>query len=203
MKYDGASEYWKGTMDYVFLIDGYRNDSFIRTHVNNILNATDGGFFTLGSESGNVEGSYGISGLDGDTRFLHGASGGVLAGDTNISTLVMKVYSNTSGTTDNCTSIFLDFSGGYPSGYTAGNFSFQVRNTSDGTFTTNWNTVTGNMTLNSTTWSNNWAYGTDPFPINGYNSTIEVRMRVEIPSSASVGTNTSDSWIVKWLIDDL
>jgi len=151
---------------------------------------------TIGEENSGSEGDYSINGLDGDTRFTHSGE----AGDTNTSLLVMNIYTNTSGSSDNCTDIFLDFSGGYPSGFVASNFSFQVRNATDGTFSTNWNTVTGNMTLNTTTWAENWAYGTNPFPIVNYNSTIEVRMRVSIPSSATVGTNTTDAWNVVWKI---
>jgi len=183
---------WIGCIDEVRVSSAVRNSSWIKAEYNNY----NPNFLTVGSEQTDVEGDYSISGLNVDTRFTHQGS----AGDTNISNLVMRIYTNTSGTSDNCTSIFLDFSGGFPSGYSASNFSFQVRNTSDGTFSNDWNTVTGNMTLNSTTWAGAWAYGTNPFPINGYNSTIEVRMRVAIPSNASAGTNTTDAWILKWAV---
>jgi len=187
-----------GTIDELWVIGANYSNAFMKTLYNNWNNCTDGGFFSLGSEqSQGIDGTYEISGLDGDTRFTHSGENGT----TNISTLVMKIYSNTSGTSDNCSEIFLDFSAGQPSGFDQGNFSFQVRNISDGTFSTNWATVSGNMTLNSTTWLNNWAYGTDPFTINNYNSTIEVRMRVTIPSDVSPDTYTYDSWEVLWKVE--
>jgi len=177
--------------------DIVRNASWVETVYNNIVNATDGGFYTLGeATSTSVQGSYSLDGLDANTRFTHSA----LAGETNTSLLVMKIFTNTSATTDNCTAIYLDYSGGYPAGFSASNFSFQVRNTTDGTFADDWNTVTGNMTLNSTTWSGAWAYGTDPFPITNFNSTIEVRMKVVVPDGTSAGVYTTDSWKVVWQV---
>ena len=187
-----------GTIDELFVLSNDKSSDFILTLYNNWWNATSGGFYTVGSgNNANVEGDYEIWGINADIRFTHSAE----AGSTNTSSLVLKIGTNTSGTSDTVNEISLDFSAGYPSGFTAGNFSYQVRNTSDGTFSTNWDTVTGNMTLNSTTWAENWAYGTSPFPISGFNSTIEVRMRVAVNSSISAGTYTTDVWKVLWEVE--
>jgi hypothetical protein len=175
---------------------GELSANYLDAQYNNWNFAEEGGFYTLGAPT-SASGTYNIDGLNEDTRFTHAGQAGV----TNTSTIVMKVYTNTSGTTDSCSEIFLDFSGGYPSGFVAGNFSFQVRNTTDGTFANDWCTVTGNMSLNSSTWTNSWAYGTDPFPITNYNSTIEVKMRVAIPSAVSPGTYTTDAWKTVWKIE--
>jgi hypothetical protein len=121
------------------------------------------------------------------------------SGDT-----IMTIYTRTSLNSDTCTDIFLDFSGGMPAGFNTGNFSFVIINNTDGNFVNCPTplTVTGNMTINATTWSTGitagWADGTNPFPISGYDSEIVVKMWVDIPGGTSTDTYSTDAWKVLW-----
>jgi hypothetical protein len=203
----------KGTTDYadlngmiseVRISSVVRSADWINTEYNNMNNATDGGFFSIGDEQSGTEGTYEISGLDANTRFpFTGEAEDVVWSTTNIT---MSIHTNVSGTTENCTDIFIDLKDGIDVDIDEEQFALAFINSSDG----NWATVSsvltvtdgGNMTLNATTWATGvaagWAHGTNPFPIDDTNATIDVRMRVTIPAGKTTGTYDASDWEVVW-----
>jgi len=194
------TNYWGldgGRVDEFRLSKTVRSDDWLITTYNTCNNATDGGFFTLGEEDSAPAspGSYSIN-LVSDTFSFNGTAGALYwANATGTSYETMSIYTNTSGTSDNCTDIFIDFTNASSTiGYK--NFSIEVRNTTDGTFDATVHQVVeagGNVTLNATTWAAaGWCQGTNPFPIVSFNSTLEVRIKVSVPTGASAGTYTND-----------
>ena len=203
-----------GTYDEVRVSSIVRSDDWIETSYNTIINATDGGFFTLGDGpiSGEYELSVNNSNADNDFTWSGEAGDNVWANETGTGYQTGYVYTNLSGTSENCTAIYFDFSD-FDSELYQENISICFINASDGS----WGSVSsytiipsddGNFTLNSSQWtsgvSSGWCHGTNPFSTGGitdYNSTIQFRLRVAIPSAASAGTySESSDWYVKWYI---
>jgi len=190
-----------GKIDEFRLAKTPHSDDWIKTTYNSINNATNGSFFTLGGGAGGGSGTYETSGLtSGDFTWSCEAGNTVWANATGTGTETMNVYTNTSGTSDNCTDIFFDFSD-FGSQLYDNNLSIEVKNSSSGAWDGNTHQITeadGNVTINSAMWDGaNWCHGTNPFPIVGYNSTILVRLKIEVHAGVSAATYTnSTAWNV-------
>ena len=145
---------------------------------------------------------FSINGLDANTRFPFSGSPGTTVWSTG--NITMNIHTNLSGTSLSCTDIYLDFKDGIDTDINQNQFSIAVINTSDGSWASVSSVldVTGNMTIDSTTWASGlsagWAHGTNPFPIDDVNTTIAVRARVSIPAGKDLGTYTADDWEVTW-----
>ena len=196
-----------GAIDEVRISQKAHNSSWFLTNYNNINNATDGGFYTVGAASAPVSGTYEMKLINssGTTMTWEGEAGDTVwanATGTNNETLV--IYANASGTSDNCSDIYIDLTD-FDADLVQENISVEVRNTSDGTFdgtTTVIPAADGNLTLNSSVWgSASWCQGSNPFPIINSNCTIEVRMKIAIDDNAATGTKTnSGDWYVIWKV---
>jgi len=169
-------------------------------HYRAVANNSDGESY--GSDATFTTPELSINGLDASTRFpFSGAQGTTVWSTGNIT---MDIHTNLSGASLSCTDIYLDFKDGIDTDINQNQFSIAVINTSDGSWASVSSVldVTGNMTIDSTTWASGlsagWAHGTNPFPIDGVNTTIAVRARVSIPAGKDVGTYTADDWEVTW-----
>ena len=178
------------------------SDDWVLTEYNNVNNATDGGFFSLG-EQDDTSGTYEISGLvDSDFDFSGEANTTVWSTGNE----TMSIHTNLSGTSENCTDIFIDLKDGIDADIDEEAFVLVSIRSSDGSWASVSSVLTvtdgGNMTINETTWDNGvsagWAHGTNPFPIDNTNATIDVRMRVTIPAGKSTGTYSASDWEVVW-----
>lgn len=209
-RYEGGSDwnYFDGVIDECRFSNIARSSDWIKTTYNTIYNATDGSFFTVGSAS-ETGSSFSLSGLDGNDRITWSGEAGETVwsnatsyGTLNISTNIIS--------TDNCTDIFIGIAD-FDSVIDADNISIEVIRTDDGSGS--WDgdvkSFSGvgsyNITINSTTWAENWCDGNNPFPIDGAgwtNISLEVRFKCAIPGGAGVGTyvNTSTSWNVLWKV---
>ncbi len=117
-------------------------------------------------------------------------------------TLNITCYSNSilNITTINISMDDLDY--GVIDSIPKGNISIEVINLNDGL----WNSTTtsfpdnGNITINSTTWSQPWCHGTNPFIIS--NETIEIQIRFKLLThSIEEGTYTDNTSKVWYYID--
>jgi len=203
---DTTLKMFDGRMDELRIYNIKLSENWLKTEYNAFTNATDGGFFTFGEEESGVEGDYEIAGLGASTKFTFSGQAGdtVWCNDTSDGTAneTLYIYTNNTGTTDNCTQINLVLVDA-DADIVKTNFSVEVINLTDGSWD---GTVTaipagGNLTLNSSQWANAWCHGTDPFPIQD-NTTICVRIKVAIPAGIGVGTKSnSGNCYVKWLVD--
>jgi len=206
-KRDGEDSEFDGYMDEIRIYLGTRTLERLHTEYNNLINCTDGGFFSLGGASGST-GTYNIGGIGGSSKFTFSGEAGETwwANDTADGTFgeTLYIYTNTSGGSDNVTDIFLDFTDA-DADVMQENFSIEVINLTDGVWdgtTTTIPAADGNLTINSSQWAGGWCHGTNPFPIVGYNSTICVRVKCAIPSGASAGTKSnSATCYVKWKVN--
>jgi hypothetical protein len=202
---------FNGQMDEVRISGIVRSDDYIKTNYNMLHNKTT--FVSFGSID-STSGTYEINGLNTNGNFTWSGQAGeeVWSNDTSDGTNgeTMNIYTNVSGTSENCTDIFIDvsdFDGGEIFDH---NMSIALINTSDGAWgsISSSHTITetnGNLTINSSVWSTGvsagWIHGTNPFPIVDYNSTIAVRVKISIPSGASTGTvGFSTSGEVLWKV---
>jgi hypothetical protein len=201
-----GSMFLDGHVNELWLSDVERSNAWLTVFKNTMVNSTDGGFFSLGSEQGSTEGTYEISGLDANTRFpFSGEAEDVVWSTGNIT---MRIHTNVSGTTENCTDIFIDLKDGIDVDIDEEQFALAFINSADGVWATVSSVLTvtdgGNMTLNATTWATGvaagWAHGTNPFPIVAVNTTIEMRCRVTIPAGKAANTYTVDDWEVLWKV---
>jgi len=197
----GTDDQCEGLLDEVRISNIQRSYNWILTEYNNQVNNTDGGFYTIGSEEEQINLEYEISGLDVNTRFPFSLEAGTSEWSTG--NLTLHIYTNLSGSGYSCDTICLDFAD-VDADIVQENFSIAVKNSTDGSWSGNTVQIPssdGNLTINSTQWSNNWCDGTDPFPINDENVTILVRCKVDVPSGKSAGTYTADTFKVRWKID--
>jgi hypothetical protein len=182
----------------------YIDDVFVTYFAGEGNNPSWSSFSDEKDTESSTEGSYTISGLDANTRFPFSGEADTTVWSTD--NITMSIHTNLSGTSENCTDIFLDFKDGIDADLDETTFSLAIINTADG----DWGdisavlAVTGNMTINSTTWtagvSTGWAHGTNPFPIDAVNVTLAVRLRVSIPVGKATGTYTTDAWEVLWKV---
>jgi hypothetical protein len=150
-----------------------------------------------------TEGTYEISGLS-DSDFDFSGEADTTVWSTGNET--MSIHTNLSGTTENCTDIFIDLKDGIDVDIDEEAFVLVSIRSSDGAWGSISSTLAvtdgGNMTINETTWdsgvSAGWAHGTNPFPIDDTNATIDVRMRVTIPAGKATGTYDASDWEVVW-----
>ena len=198
-----------GEMDEVRISNISRSSHWIYATYN--TSSSPSTFLAFGAEGG-VAGpptasSFSLSGLDSNDRITWSGEANTTVWSNATSYGTLTIQTNVNGT-DNCTDIFLDIAD-FDSTIDADNISIEVRNTADGSWDGNTKSFLGvslyNITLNTTTWAENWCHGTDPFPMDAAgwtNVTMEVRFKCAIPGDAGTGTyvNTSASWNVKWKV---
>jgi len=174
-----------------------RSDAVVINYYDNffICNYTSGTepSFSFGEEE-EPSGYFSISGLDGSTQFTFSGNAGdmIWANDTSDGTNgeTLAIHTNLSGTSENCTDIFLDFSTWIDADLDEETLNITVANTT-GDFAGNVYQVPsgGNVTINSSVWdAQSWCQGTNPFPIDNSNVTFYVRIRQTIPSGKETGT---------------
>jgi hypothetical protein len=143
-------------------------------------------------------GSYSITGLDGSNQFTFSGEAGTMvwANDTSDGTNAetLAIHTNLSGTTKNCSEIFLDFNTGIDADLDEETLNITIARTT-GDFAGNVYQVPngGNVTINSSVWdAQSWCQGTNPFDTNNsidkVNRTFYVRVRQIIPSGKATGT---------------
>jgi hypothetical protein len=122
--------------------------------------------------------------------------------------VTMSIYTNLSGnTTENCTEIYIQITN-LNAELTVEDFAIYLINASDGDFAEVAFALpfdgTGNLTLNATTWAEGlaggWINGTNPFPIENEDVTIELRMACSIPTATPADTYTATDWSVIWKV---
>lgn len=168
----------------------------------------DGFIANLNLDYGGVDlGDFVVADLNADTRFPFIMEANTIEwSDGNVT---MSIYTNLSGTTGNCTDIYLDFKTGIDADIDEESFSFAIINTTDGL----WATIAGvtvdipnggNYTLNATTWATGlaagWAHGTCPFPIVDSDEVLQVRLTCEVPPGKATGAYTADNFDVVWKV---
>jgi hypothetical protein len=153
-----------------------------------------------------IAGSYAISTIGTTDKFNFSGYTTAIAWATGNATLY--VYTNLTGSSDNCTAIYINATD-ITTDITANMFNCSVINTADGA----WNSITNvssfttdYICLNSTTWtaglSAGWIHGANPFCITDANVTLAIRLRVSIPAGITNGTYTADDWTINWKIED-
>lgn len=179
-----------GNMDEVRISKTARNSSWVSTTYNNIMNASDGGFFTLGS--GEVASVYTINGLVNGRVSFNGTVGDSVWCNSSGNANEVIEYNMTINATDNVTglNVFvsdLNASGTY---INASNITMYVSSDNSsfgeiGTFTDGGS----NLTINATTWVDG-TMGTSPFNGTGLTdktASIYVVFKLTIP--AGIGSD--------------
>ena len=173
-----------------------RNSSWLKTTYNNIINATDGNFFSLGLENAGELTSFSIKGLPSNKITFSGLAGTSVfcndTGDTN-EWLEINMSINTS---DNVTEIrvFMDDLNDTDAWINASNITMYVsKDNSSYNYTTQSFTDGGsNISINATTWPSD--AGTNPFTngegLTNKNTSIWLIFKVDIPA----GLSTDDFW---------
>lgn len=197
---------WEGLYDAIMYGDEFQLSRTVRNQSWNkatfyTMNLT-AGFLTWGIA---IAGEYTLV-ITNNTIFTWSGEAGdtIWANSTGATNETGYIYTNLSGTSDNCTAIHIDISD-FDSDIFDNNVSIEVINVSDGSWDGTTHQITeanGNVTLNSNMWSGaSWCHGTDPFPIVEYNSTLAFRLKLEIPSDAGAGIKTnSATWYVVWKV---
>jgi len=202
-QFDTYNDPFTGYIDELRISTVARSNDSMVAEYNNYKNRTT--FITFGDTGSGSSGVYEISGLDGDTRFTWSgeATDSVWANATGATYETFAIHTNLSGTSENCTDIFIDFVD-MDTDIVQENFSIEVKNSVDGSWDGTTYTVPssdGNVTINQSVWTSaGWCHGTNPFSINGTDVTIHVRVKCGIPGGKAAGTYTIDSWAVNWKV---
>ena len=195
-KISNSDQVFDGIIDEIRISGVKLSNDWISTEYNSMNNATDGGFFILGSEQSGTSGIYEISGLTNSQFTFSGEAGDMVwANDTSDGTSAetLAIHTNLSGTSNNCTDIFLDFSTWIGGDMPAGTLNITLANVTDNFGSTIYSLLGGsNVTVNNSNWdSNAWCNGANPFDTNNsidkVNRTFYVRVRQTIPIDNSTG----------------
>lgn len=206
-----ASYPMDGTVDEIRISNVARSDDWITTEYNSMNNASDGGFFSIGSEftiNGLPNNNITFYGNQGDTVWCNGSG-------TNNETL--ELYQDCNSTQEITEhSIYVEnmtdgsgnwFSAANISLYASSdNSSFGVPTDDDGNGNGVFLDGGSIITLNTSTWDGG-TMGTNPYTIeNGTDDTVYVRFKATIPSSETIdrtyfSSNDSSTWAMSFYVN--
>jgi hypothetical protein len=187
-----------GEIDECRISNGVRSAEWIEAEYNTVCNAYDGGFFALGTTTfvryNAKDTTFSFSALPGSTIWSTGNN-------------TMEITTAMASENGYCENIYLYFED-IDIDFTRENISFAIINTTDGSWASITSTLQvsadGNMSINATTWAAGiaagWASGTNPFPIEDYDSLLAVRINVNIPAGKAAGSYSTSDCKVLWKV---
>ena len=191
---------WKGKIDELRITIDVRSDNWIHTEHNSFLNATDGGFFTLGVEELSSNSSTSTLTLPNNKFTLQGETGNTTYSNESATIYETGNFSfmyNGSQTIDYVRINVSDIHANITSDFVYLQFTSDNSSWSKGG---NWKTGASggwSFILNDTTFTEaNSCYGSDPFPINDSASYVYWRVKVIIPEA--IGNETYSNTAMTW-----
>lgn len=193
------SGWFNGTIDEVRYSDIARSDDWITTSYNTMNNATDGGFYSFGTEEGEVVSSFNLYGLTSGRITWAGLADTTVwcnsSGDGNEWLEINMTINASSNVTEIQVWVGDLNTSGATAWINATNITMYVSNSSNSTYYSfgSFDDAGSNITINQTTWNTNIVID-NPFNGTGLtdtNTSIFLIFSLAIPSGLSADTFTS------------
>jgi len=207
---DGANNEWDGLIDELRISNIARNDSWLKASYNSTYTPTTFVTWDTPGYAGSESCYWTYYGLDANDRVTFGSGE---ASDT--------LYSNATGNWGAGAMLIINVS--VNDSVTVEDICINLNNT-DLHSSVHWENISIDVALDNATFPNDWYslgvdegdynislnaswdtdWGSNPFPISNsslyptMDEQIYVRFKLELPSDATVGTHTTDEWIILW-----